>query len=313
MNIKILLRAIAANIPKLHKVVFKSTGGTTSARYCYSVWLRHLVMAHKNGLLENPKVIAELGPGDSIGIGLTALLSGAEKYYALDAIRFIKTKRNIEILNELADLFRKREAIPDENEFPRVLPRLDSYKFPENILTKERLNESLGKERIKSIRNVLLDGGMSSGGIQISYFAPWHNSDIIKSNSVDMIYSQAVLEHIENLKFTYSTLYKWLKPDGFMSHVIDFKSHRYAKKWNGHWGYSKFLWKLIRGRRTFLLNRHPYSSHTGLMQKAGFKIISNIKTKDTSGILRKNLASEFKNISDNDLITSEVFIQAIKK
>ena len=63
------------------------TGGTSSARYCYSVWLRHLVMAYDSGLLQRPPAtVAELGPGDSIGIGLAALLSGARKYHALDVV-----------------------------------------------------------------------------------------------------------------------------------------------------------------------------------------------------------------------------------
>ena len=51
--------------------------GTVSARYCYSVWLRHLVMAHDRGLPTNPQVLVEFGPGSSIGTGLAALIAGA--------------------------------------------------------------------------------------------------------------------------------------------------------------------------------------------------------------------------------------------
>ena len=54
-----------------------ATGGTVSARYCYGVWLRHMKMAREAGLDTNPRVVAELGPGDSLGIGLAALLAGA--------------------------------------------------------------------------------------------------------------------------------------------------------------------------------------------------------------------------------------------
>jgi hypothetical protein len=38
----------------------------TEGRYCYSVWLRHLVSAAANGLNCSPKAVAELGPGDSL-------------------------------------------------------------------------------------------------------------------------------------------------------------------------------------------------------------------------------------------------------
>ena len=49
-------------------------GGAVSARYCYSVWLRHVVLLAQNGLWKYPKSVAELGPGDSLGVGFCALL-----------------------------------------------------------------------------------------------------------------------------------------------------------------------------------------------------------------------------------------------
>jgi hypothetical protein len=108
-------------------------------------------MAHKNGLSTQLDAIAELGPGDSLGIGLAALISGANNYYALDVKKFANKERNIEIFNELVELFKKRENIPDKSEFPRVKPYLESYEFPEHILTKEHLNYTLKKYRIESM------------------------------------------------------------------------------------------------------------------------------------------------------------------
>ena len=45
-------------------------------------------MAYKNGLLYQPTTISELGPGDSLGIGLAGLISCANRYYALDVVKF---------------------------------------------------------------------------------------------------------------------------------------------------------------------------------------------------------------------------------
>lgn len=313
MNIKPLLKGIATYIPGLYKLASRGTGGTISARYCYSVWLRHLTMAYKNGLSTQPDAIAELGPGDSLGIGLAALISGANNYYAFDIVEYARNKRNIEIFDELVNLFKKREKIPDETEFPRVKPYLESYEFPNHILTDERLNEALKQDRIESIRNALLNlGSGNRNNIQISYFVPWYDSKVIKEESIDMIYSQAVMEHVDDLAYTYEVLYRWLKPGGFMSHVIDFKSHGTAKEWNGHWAYSDFVWRLIEGKKHYLLNRQPHSAHISLLQKFGFEVVCDMKTKDTSGIERKHLASRFKNMSDDDLITSTAFIQAVK-
>jgi len=53
------------------------SGGTFSAEYCYSVWLRHLVELEKSGLIKRAneiKSVAEIGPGDSLGLVLREFL-----------------------------------------------------------------------------------------------------------------------------------------------------------------------------------------------------------------------------------------------
>ena len=323
MNIKSLLRKIADKypilvgigtyIPGLFNFLSRGTGGTINARYCYSVWLRHLVIAHENGLLTDLKVIAELGPGDSLGVGLAAMISGADKYYALDVVRYANNNRNIKIFNELVKLFNDREKIPNELEFPKIQLKPKSYEFPGHILTSERLKKSLDQERIKAIKEALLNlENNKNNTIQISYSNPWDSSTTIKKESVDMVFSQAVMEHVDNVKKTYEFLYDILKKKGFVSQEIDFKSHKTAKEWNGHWQYSDFMWKLLKGKRVYLINRHPFSKHINFLQEAGFGILHVRKYKKESEIKRKNLASRFKNISDEDLITSEAFIQAVK-
>ena len=82
MKIKQLLYGFFTFIPGVNKLRKKPTGGTISARYCYSVWLRHLVMASNNKLNTSPKIVAELGPGDSLGIGIASILTGSDSYYA---------------------------------------------------------------------------------------------------------------------------------------------------------------------------------------------------------------------------------------
>ena len=61
-----------------------ATTGSDSSRYCYSGWLRHLVKLHKHGFKVVVAKIGELGQGDSVGMGLSALLSGAKQYIGLD-------------------------------------------------------------------------------------------------------------------------------------------------------------------------------------------------------------------------------------
>ena len=53
----------------VHRQYTTSTSGTDSARYCYSVWLRHLIHAHQQGFSIRDKIVAELGPGRFSGYG----------------------------------------------------------------------------------------------------------------------------------------------------------------------------------------------------------------------------------------------------
>ena len=118
MSVRPILRGLATYLPVVKRFTNRGSGGTDSARYCYTVWLRHLVSLHAAGLGAHWPVVAELGPGDSLGTGIAALLSGAEKYYALDVKPYFGNQTNLEMLERLLELFHRREPIPDHVEFP---------------------------------------------------------------------------------------------------------------------------------------------------------------------------------------------------
>ncbi len=305
-----LVVGLSSYLPPLYKRLMGGTGGSDSSRYCYSTWMRHMVMAHKHGLPTDPKVIAELGPGDSIGLGLMALLTGTEFYYAFDVVTFANLDRNLKIFEELIELFRKREPVPDEKEFPHVRPRLDSYIFPREIFPDSRLEAALQPARLERIRASIRNNNDPQSVIK--YMVPWYDAEILQSESVDFIFSQAVLEHVDQLRGAYKSMHSWLKPEGFMSHQIDFKSHKTSDAWNGHWAYSDFHWRLIRGRQAFLLNRQPYATHLKMLREEGFTMIGDAKDSTPSGIPRGKLAPRFKSISEDDLNTSAAFVLARK-
>lgn len=310
MYIKPIVTGLATYIPGLYKFAGRNTGGTTSARYCYSVWLRHLVFAHEGGLPTQPHTIAELGPGDSLGIGLAALISGVEKYYALDVMRHANSQRNVQIFDELVTLFQNRATIPGPDELPMTRPLLDSYRFPHQIMTEARLNQALNPTRLANIRNELLHPGDNTE--HVTYFVPWYDPQIIEQGSVDMILSQAVLEHVRDLAHTYHTMSAWLKPNGFMSHQVDFKCHGLAREWNGHWRYPDPVWKIVQGRRAYLLNRETHSRHIDLLRQNHFDIVCDRQFRSTSVLLRKDLAAQLRNIPDDDLQITDAFFLAVK-
>lgn len=310
MKLRQLIYGIATFFPGVSRLRSKGTGGTDSARYCYSVWLRHLVLAKNNGLSPYPKIVAELGPGDSLGIGLAALISGCNKYFAFDVVKHADTERNLKIFDKLVTLFKNRTAIPGPNEFPKVKPYLSGYEFPTDILDENILQNSLEISRIQKIRASIENPQHNDSCIQ--YKVPWYDMNLLEENSVDMIYSQAVLEHVDDLPNTYKSMHLWLKSTGYMSHQIDFKCHGHADEWNGHWMYSNLIWKLIKGKRPYLLNREPRSTHIALLKEVGYKIVCDNKIKSKSSLTRDDLASRFKYITDDDLTTSGAFIQAVK-
>lgn len=309
MNLKQLCFGLATYIPGVKNLRVKGTGGTISARYCYSIWLRHLVMAKQNGLNTNPQIVAELGPGDSLGIGLAALIGGCEKYYALDIVKFANVDRNLKVFDEIVELFKKKEAIPG-NEFPMAKPYLSNYDFPSNIFAEDRLQKALDDDRLKKIREAICDNQENCAIIQ--YKVPWYDTSVLEEKTADLIYSQAVLEHIDELRNAYRSMWLWLKPTGYISHQIDFKCHRTTNKWNGHWAFSDFIWKLFRGKRPYLINRFPHSTHLSILREEKFKVVCDKKVKSESILTRNDLAPRYKSMSDDDLSTSGAFIQATK-
>ena len=271
-------------------------------------------MARANGLSTTPTVVAELGPGDSLGTGLAALLCGAGRLYALDVEHYANTTRNLRILDELVDLLRARAPIPGDDEFPEVRPRLLDYAFPHAMLTEVRLGPALEAGRVAAIRSALDPSpGAQTGAIRIAYFVPWSAAGVIEEGSVDFVYSQAVFEHVTDIDQAYGALQRWLKPGGFMSHQIDFRCHGLAREWNGHWGYSDAVWGVIQGRKSFLLNRQACSVHLARLAEHGFTLVGEARVESAGGIPRDRLAPRFRRYGDEDLRTSAALLQSVKR
>ena len=315
MAIKNLVKGILTFVPGLLRLRRISQGPTVSSRYCYSVWLRHLVHAAGNGLSGMPGRIAELGPGSSLGTGLAGLLCGAQSYVGLDVVDMLDVPLNLRLLDELVDLFRRHQQIPDDREFPRLRPRLKSYDFPAGILPGERLDPALADERVECIRQCLTRwDGHEQGGIRIRYVAPWNDPAVVENASVDFLMSHAVLMYIEDLPGTFRAFAQWLDPGGFMSHLIDidFTAGGSVEDWNGHWACSDFAWRLIKGNRPYFVNRQPHSEYLRLAMECGFRIVGDVRVEEAPAVPRSRLAKRFRQLSEEDLHTRGALIQAVR-
>jgi SAM-dependent methyltransferase len=278
-----------------------ATGGTASARYCYSVWLRHLVVLGQHGFRIAGASVGELGPGDSIGIGLAAMLSGAYRYVGLDVVPYAAKADLLALIDELARLYAARAPIPDDQEFPRVRPWLSSYGFPEHLVAADGQTEAVRRVKAAVAHGLREDG-------DVAYRAPWTGTGDIRSGSLDLVYSQAVLQYVDNLELLYRTTFRWLKPGGLCSHATGLGANDLSPYWNGHWAYSEGEWRVARGRREYFLNREPLSVHLRLAREAGFEVLQADAQRDTTGLQSDELASPFTQLDDEDRHASGVML-----
>lgn len=308
-----IFRVIRKIAPDFRKPVAPVGEGSISPRYCYAVFMRHIVHLFKNGMTVFPNRVAEFGPGNSLGVGLCAMLAGAKEYYALDLVEYADNAHNLEVLESLVKMFRERAAIPDDIEFPEVRPLLDDYSFPSHIFSNDLIEKNLSAERVGLIQNALT--GKKSGDIILKYIVPWENyTDAYPK--VDLVMSQAVLEHIDNLEHFYMIMNKILMSGGFVSHDIDFRCHGETYEWNGHWAVSDKKWKKIRDGRPFVINREPLSTHLRMLEKNEIRVINKMpcigSTYGMPSIRRKSVVNKYNDMTDEDFETATCYIVAQK-
>jgi hypothetical protein len=280
---------------------------TASARYCYSVFMRHLVKVHAATGHAPLGRIAELGPGGSLGTGLAAMIAGARQYFALDAEPHSDRDGNLRVFDELVELFRARADVPGPSEFPEVKPTIADYAFPRLILDDARMEAALEPSRLERLRYDLAAAAPADNAV-VRYVAPWQSSSLIERETIDWIFSQAVLEHVADLPAVYRAFDAWLTPNGVMSHQIDFRSHGTAPSWDGHRGYGDLTWRAIRGARPYLINREPLSTHRKLALELGFDLLAADVVATPPDLTRAQLTRRFRTLPDQDLWTSGAFL-----
>lgn len=283
-------------------------GHTDSARYCYSVWLRHLVKA-ANVSGRVPSTVAEIGPGRSLGTGLAAMLCGAERLYAFDLLAYTNAASNEKVVDELVELFRARAPIPGQDEFPRVLPLLDSYDFPAWLLSDALLAETVEPKRIDWIKAQLRLTASHDGAIR--YVAPWtETARRTNEADVDLVFSQAVMLYVRDLAAAYTAMAAWMKPGALTSHTINFSSIGLAPAWDDHWRYSEAGWRDHVGPVPYEISRHPWSRHRHALRQAGLEPVLVEEEFTAPTMLAGDEDPSFADLTDDDRRTSRVFVIA---
>lgn len=296
-------KLLLSNSSIARRYLRKSDKKGGNSLYCYRVWMKHLKYW---SLINNstPKVVVEIGSGNSLGVGLAALISGSDKFYALERTQFWNIETNVRVFDELVVFFKKKKKTEKINlkSKIKIKKKLD---FPKHILTKTHLSNCLNTERLQKIREELFKP-FHPDNIYIRSVIPWEKIDIIEDNTVDYIFSHTVLQHLDDLSFAYTSMNKWLKKGGCISHKIDFKSMNTTKLWNQHWTLNDLEWSVVTGGVN-LINRAPLSSHLKLIKDNDFEIIYDIKDSAKNELNVNDLSDSFKHLDVTDLTTSDYY------
>lgn len=316
LSARLLAGGVKSFLPVRKK--YTGTGGSDSARYCYGAWLRHAISIAEAVPDLRLRVIAELGPGDSLGLGIAALLSGVERYVALDVLAHTNVDANVRILSSLTELFRASADIPGEDEFPELYPRVADRGFPARALAALGLVPDVSDSRVNSIRRALLDSnGSAPADALLRYLCPWPTASL-ESGSIDLIVTQAVLQDMDHwhgadaLSTAFEAMSRWLKPGGAMSHQVNL-AFPDTEHWNQHWSYGELAWTIIRGKRPYYVNRVPASEYLRLCEQYGFEVAAVHPVMTDEGVPRVKLPRRFRNLPSSDYTTRAVHFVAVRR
>lgn len=297
---KSLAKGVASNFFKRYRESPTGIMGTFSADGAYAIFMRYLIALGQVGKSFDDSVVVEFGPGSSFGMGICALLCGATRYYAYDLIDHTEDDRNLIIFDELHDYLKRQAPIPLNGWCARIFPLIDTPEFPHHLLPPALLQRSLDPARVKALRDDLA----SKGGV---FFRPRSSSKLAGAEldePADIIVSESVLEHVDDLSSTYDAFKRWIAPDGVMVHLIDYGSHKLSPEWNGHWQCSPAMWKLVRGKRYYLINRASHQTHLDMLRANGFDVVQSQLFRRIDGVLREDFSPELRGMNPRDATTA---------
>ena len=221
------------------------------------------------------KVILEIGPGDSIATAVISYAYGASSFL-VDNGYFAKSN--------IIDYIQLKDALISESLNPPNLAEYDDI----DLILKKSNSEYLTKG-LSSIKK-------------------------IPSNSVDLIFSQAVMEHIRKKDFEAmnSELYRVLKKDGVISHQIDLRDHLGGGLNNLR--FSDSLWESnFFVKSGFYTNRISFDKMVSIFENLSFKYeILNVQKWKLLPIKKYKINKKYRN-QDEENLRVKVFDILLRK
>jgi len=254
----------------------KSRHSSSNAEFAYSLWLSVLVFLKENNIEANLNRIGEIGNGGSLGVAFCAILAGSQRYYDLEFYDNINVSEQLRLLEKIALLFQNKTPI---RKYDSINIKIKNYDFPVDYVLPDREQTIL----IEQLRRDIVQGFTNSRLIRII-----DNWESAPSLALDFVFSRAVMEHVKNPSEVYASIYNHLKNNSYMLHDIELHSHGVSKQIDGHLQIKPFWWRLIVGKRPFLMNRWSFGVHLDEVKKQGFlPVIMDRVMKLDNGSLRE--------------------------
>ncbi|MDZ7752502.1 MAG: methyltransferase domain-containing protein [Gammaproteobacteria bacterium] len=216
------------------------------------------------------KTLLEYGPGDVQGVALLMLAHGASRVYCVDRFPMVALhEKNVAVLQSLLDGL-----------------------------------EGQARQRAEAV--FVAPGNPASG------FAPERVTYVLQASgllqqqdAVDLIYSRAVLEHVNDLEATFLDMARALRPGGVMIHQVDLKSHGlHRRNPLDFLTWPPFLWNAMYSHKG-APNRWRVDAYRNAAEAAGLALTTlsptQLASQEDVAEVRPHLADILKGVSDEDL------------
>tara|TARA_B100000886_G_scaffold313086_1_gene249478 strand:+ start:7653 stop:8504 length:852 start_codon:yes stop_codon:yes gene_type:complete len=267
--LKIIIKIIISRLPIPYRFwkkvnIFKH-GKMENFEYSRRIFEGHFHDMRKINEIENP-IIMEIGPGDSLFSMVYSRKYTKKEFYFLDV---------------------KEYATKNHEIYYKLHKELEKEKF---------FNKKLGRsfEKFSDVlyfynANYLTNGLKSIGKI--------------KDNSIDYIFSHSVMEHVrkKDLIKLVKEMFRILKPNGVISHNINYKDH--LDEGLNNLRFSEKLWESnLFANSGFYTNRIPAIEMHMIFKLNGFSLEKEYFGKwKKLPTKRRLLNNDFKKYTDKDL------------
>jgi SAM-dependent methyltransferase len=240
-------------------------------RDCVDAYFEHLRIP-RTGISDflAGKTLMEYGPGDLPGVAALMVARGARKVYCIDRFPLINlTPKNARVLGDLVEGSHGVER-------DRLVACLANADDPAAGFAPDRIEYLVRPSGLSGLRN-----------------------------AIDLVFSRAVLEHVDDLDATFSDMTAALRPGALAIHQVDLRSHGlHMSNPLDFLAWSPRLWQLMYSEKG-VPNRWRVDKFRSILMRLPVDVMELQPTKLASqehvNAIRADLAPAFRGLSDEDL------------